>query len=254
MSEIKVVPDGTVFLKEGKNNSTAYVILNGKVAVTRHSPQTGDILLAELSKDDVFGEMSLIDNTQCSATVTAVGEVEVQVLTKDNFISSLQKDEDAMASIMGSLFHRIRTMNMQVLNLEKQLSTSDASTSNNLLLKGVTEPAKHALYDMKALVIDDFPYRIGRWSKKQTKRSWFSKKTPNHVSIRDIPPYLTSREHCAIEKRAGSVVVTDLDSRLGTWVNGKRLKGSKEKLQLGSNIIHIGAKQSQFAFEVIVPK
>jgi hypothetical protein len=197
--------------------------------------------------------MSLIDNAKCSATVTAVGEVEVQILTKENFIASLQADKASMTSIMASLFQRIRTMNMQVLNLEKQLSTTEPQNSNNLMLKGVTEPAKHAIYDMKALVIDDFPYRIGRWSKKQAKRSWFSKKTPNHLNIRDIPPYVTSREHCSIEKKGESVFITDLGSRLGTWTNGKHLKGDAAKLETGSNIIQIGAKESQFAFEVIVP-
>ncbi len=258
---IRTVVDGTVLLQEGQQSKEAFILIHGRVAVSRRAGTNQETLLAELGEGDFFGEMSLIDASPCSATVTAMGEVQVQVLNKNNFFEALQQNVKTMQTVVSSMFYRVRGLNKQMASLEEQLSNltkeNQKPASNHTLLKGLTEPARHAIYDMHSIVVDEFPYQIGRWSKKQSKTSWFSNnKVRNHVNIHDIAPYLISRQHCCLEKKGDAFYVIDLGSRLGTWVNGTKIGGNAQrqaKLSSGSNTIHIGEERSHFAFEVIIP-
>lgn len=259
LKNIHTVTDGTVLLQEGKAGNGVYIIQKGHAKVTRTAEDDTEVLLAELSDGQVFGEMSLIDDSPCSANVVAVGDLKVCILSKEQFFDLLQTDIQSVKSVMEILFQRMRAMNMRVVDLENQLLSlqqHDAKPSS-IMLKGLTEPAKHALYDMNALVVDDSPFIIGRWSKQQSKRSWFSKESPRaHVEIHDIAPYVISRHHCQIEQHSGDVYVVDTSSRLGTWVNGEKIDQQTQKeikLSPGNNTIHLGGLDSQFVFDVFVP-
>ncbi|MDX8387117.1 MAG: cyclic nucleotide-binding domain-containing protein [Ghiorsea sp.] len=261
LEDIRNLPAGTVLLNEGQQGEGVFIILSGQVTVTRKSKDNQNILLAELGEGQVFGEMSLIDHSPCSATITAINEVKVRVLNKEQFFSRMQSDISSVQKVMDILFQRMRAMNMRVVDLESQLSgpTSDTPVirSDSVLIKGLTEPAKHAIYDMNSMVIDEFPYKIGRWSKHKSKRSWFSNQDiRNHIEIHDIPPYVVSRQHCQIEEKNGALYLSDNCSQLGTWVNGERIShktSQKTQLNSGVNTIFVGDRESQFAFEIIVP-
>ncbi|WP_051938374.1 cyclic nucleotide-binding domain-containing protein [Ghiorsea bivora] len=257
---IRTVTDGTILLQEGKTGDGVYIIQKGHAKVTRTSQDGSEILLAELSDGQVFGEMSLVDDLPCSANVIALGDLKVCVLSKIQFFDLLQTDIKSVQNVMEILFQRMRAMNKRVVDLENQLASitqHQDSQPDTIMLKGLTEPAKHALYDMSALVVDDSPFVIGRWSKQQSKRSWFSKEsTRAHVEIHDIAPYVISRQHCQIEQHAGDVYVVDTSSRLGTWVNGEKIEQQTQKeikLHSGNNTIHLGSLDSQFIFDVFVP-
>jgi len=256
---IHTVSDGTILLEEGKPGNHVYIIQSGQAKVTRTAQDGGEILLAELGEGQVFGEMSLIDNSPCSANVIAVGNLSVHALSKAQFFELLQTDTERVRGVMEILFQRMRAMNMRVVELENRLATLShhQEQGDAVVLKGLTEPAKHALYDMSALIVDDNPFIIGRWSKQQSKRSWFSRSSQRaHLEIHDIPPYVVSRHHCQIEQRAGDVYIVDTASRLGTWVNGEKIDEIRQKevrLNTGANTIHLGGLDSQFVFEVYVP-
>ena len=260
LKNIHTVTDGTVLLQEGKTGNGVYMIQKGHAKVTRTAEDGTEVLLAELGDGQVFGEMSLIDDSPCSANVVAMGDLKVCILSKEQFFDLLQTDIKSVKGVMDILFQRMRAMNKRVVDLENQLAsvTQQQDTQpDTIMLKGLTEPAKHALYDMNALVIDDNPFIIGRWSKQQSKRSWFSKdSTRAHLEIHDIAPYVISRHHCQIEQHSGDVYVVDASSRLGTWVNGEKIDQQTQKeikLSSGNNTIHLGGLDSQFIFDVFVP-
>jgi len=74
-------PDGHVFMKEGKRGDAFYLILDGKVEVTRKS-RTGERTehLHTLGEGELFGLIALIDHGKRAATCTAVGEVMAATL------------------------------------------------------------------------------------------------------------------------------------------------------------------------------
>jgi CRP-like cAMP-binding protein len=71
---------GSVLIREGDIGREAFVIIEGKVAVT-----LGRRTLAILGPGEVVGEMSLLDGGPRSATVTAIENVRALVASRLGF-------------------------------------------------------------------------------------------------------------------------------------------------------------------------
>lgn len=63
-------PGETIF-REGAAGDTMFVVLDGKVMISKEIPGAGEEALAFLERGDYFGEMALIDNTTRSADAKA---------------------------------------------------------------------------------------------------------------------------------------------------------------------------------------
>ena len=265
--QIKNFSAGTMILKEGEASDGVYVLLSGRVVISRRDDFGRNLVLAELSEGEVFGEMGLISHDPCSATVSTVGDVQVRFFDKQEFIQAMSNDFSSVESVLGTLFQRMRLMNLRVMELENQLesqasqqgeSKTKAITfkSGNVTLSGQTEQAKHALGGVDRLVIEKFPFRIGRWAAKKLKSSWFLGSDENYLDIHDIPPYGISRHHCQLERSKKGVVLVD-ESRLGVWLNGERLRNKagamiKVALEPGTYSCYLRSGASFFIFEAIV--
>jgi CRP-like cAMP-binding protein len=99
---------GEPIIVEGDVSFEFFVILRGDVSVTR-----GGVEVGRLTAGDFFGELALFDPAPRNATVTAVGEVSLAVLTKPAFREALQD-----APIRESVF----------LGMARRLHELDAST------------------------------------------------------------------------------------------------------------------------------
>ncbi|OIP99992.1 MAG: hypothetical protein AUK35_05065 [Zetaproteobacteria bacterium CG2_30_46_52] len=263
-SSIRKFPKGTVILHEGEFSDDVYIILSGRVSVTRCPRPKMEVLLAELGEGETFGELSMFDGAANSATVRASEDVQVRVLSKDQLLEVMQTDASSVQVVLHSWFRRLSGLTKRVMELENRVAGFSAEGNKDFAVKagaiaisGLTEPAKHALDDLAVVMIDSFPYRIGRYSKHQPSNLWFfGGSSRNHLDIHDISPYVVSRQHCRIEKRGKDMYLVDQDSRLGTWVDGKKNEGlTKDSVLLtpGTHTIHIGDAKSPFAFGVIVP-
>src|SRR5206468_271995 len=77
---------GETIVKEGEMGLGMYVILKGRVEVTKDK-DGGSIRLAELGPDQFFAEMSLIDEKPRSASITTIEETECLLFTRDSFMT-----------------------------------------------------------------------------------------------------------------------------------------------------------------------
>ena len=68
--EKKFAPHQQIF-REGDPGDEMYVLLEGRVMISKFIPGAGEEALAFLERGDYFGEMALIDNVQRSADATA---------------------------------------------------------------------------------------------------------------------------------------------------------------------------------------
>ena len=84
LDEQAVSKGGVVFQQDGKAESF-YMIYGGSVRVTRKQPNGKEIQLALFVKNDYFGEMALVANRRRSATVTALADTSLLVLSRKNF-------------------------------------------------------------------------------------------------------------------------------------------------------------------------
>ena len=99
--------DGNTIITEGIMSNNAYVILKGKVRITKKIDKK-IISVGTLKEEEVFREMGLISETVRSAYITAIGDVTVGVIDKELFDKAMNEFPDGMKPITLALVERLR--------------------------------------------------------------------------------------------------------------------------------------------------
>jgi CRP/FNR family cyclic AMP-dependent transcriptional regulator len=109
-AKIATVREGTTVVTEGDEGNTMYVILTGTARVSR-----GGRKLATAGPGDSFGELALLSKGPRTATVVALSEMEVAIITRRQ-LSSLLEDAPAFAKkLLESLADLVRTLDKKVV-------------------------------------------------------------------------------------------------------------------------------------------
>ncbi len=95
-------PYGTLIFKYGDPGDKLYIILEGKVRISREVGGMGEEALAVLGAGEVFGEMSLLDETPRSADAKAHERCRLLVITKDAFDDLLFLHKDLAYEVLWS--------------------------------------------------------------------------------------------------------------------------------------------------------
>ncbi len=126
--------NGDVIVSEGIVSNNAYIIMEGKVNVTKKVDKKS-ILINSLGKGEVFGEMGLISKSVRSATVVAVGNVTIGVIEKEQFESIVKQLPEDIRAIVNALVERLRYTSDQLskigLELEKTRSIISSFSSQH---------------------------------------------------------------------------------------------------------------------------
>ncbi|QPJ65113.1 MAG: cyclic nucleotide-binding domain-containing protein [Candidatus Nitrohelix vancouverensis] len=98
---------GDVIVSEGIKSNNAYVVISGKVHVTKRVDKK-TIVIGTLGEGEVFGEMGLISEKVRSANVVAMGDVVVGVIDKDKFDEHLKNLPEDFSAVITALVERLR--------------------------------------------------------------------------------------------------------------------------------------------------
>ena len=101
-------PANEYIFKEGIIGDTAYLILKGRVEIRLGATSDNPKVLAILGKGDVIGEMSLFDKRPHMASVMALSETTVAVLTQDDFQQRIKGMDTVMRGILKIMIQRLR--------------------------------------------------------------------------------------------------------------------------------------------------
>jgi len=102
-----------VLFKEGDIGDYVCFILSGALHVMKKSPESGQrILLATLTRNRSIGEMSVIDDTNRSATVKAYSRSKIIALTKKGFDLILEDHPKIGIKILKQI-SRLISMNLR---------------------------------------------------------------------------------------------------------------------------------------------
>lgn len=114
--------DGETIVSEGVVSNNAYIIMEGKVNVTKKVDKK-TVLINTLNTGEVFGEMGLISQALRSASVVAVGNVTIGVIERENFEKIVGQLPEDVQAIVRALVDRLRFTSEQLsrigLELEK---------------------------------------------------------------------------------------------------------------------------------------
>lgn len=86
---------GDTIVAEGDPADRFYVITRGEVTISRQGPDGDELKLATLGRGQFFGEVGLLADTHRTATVRAVGDVELVGLSFQSFQETLEQSDRA---------------------------------------------------------------------------------------------------------------------------------------------------------------
>lgn len=102
------LPKDHVIFKQGEPGDYCYLIKSGKVDVYTTSVDNGDVKLATLNHNMVFGETALILNTERTASVKTITECKLLALSRDVLTEATKKNVDIGKSLMILTKSRVR--------------------------------------------------------------------------------------------------------------------------------------------------
>jgi CRP/FNR family transcriptional regulator, cyclic AMP receptor protein len=96
------LPAGKVMAKEGDRGREFFVLLDGEADVRK-----GDRSVNKMGAGDFFGEIALVTHMPRTASVTAIGDVRVLVITERDFNALLKRSPEISRGIAEALAERI---------------------------------------------------------------------------------------------------------------------------------------------------
>lgn len=94
---------GDLIIEEGDIDDSLYVIVAGRVSVTK-----GGRVLAELSEGEVVGELALLDPAPRGASVRGVSDVVLLRIDASHFFEIMEEKHEMARAVMQVLARRLR--------------------------------------------------------------------------------------------------------------------------------------------------
>jgi CRP/FNR family cyclic AMP-dependent transcriptional regulator len=105
---LKEFKKNEVILYEQDTNEFMYIILFGKVKVIQTTEDGKEIILATHKSNDLFGEISLIDGKTSPATVLAIEDSLIAIISRKDFYSLLFHQSRVLEKMLQLLCSRLR--------------------------------------------------------------------------------------------------------------------------------------------------
>ncbi len=122
--------DGECIVAEGDSSRDMFVILSGRVRITKRSGGQA-VELAVLERGDFFGEMSLLESLPRDASAHSVGETQLLVIGASALLVRMRRDPTFGFEMLQRLSGRVRLLNARFLKL---LEESGAPRSVSTML------------------------------------------------------------------------------------------------------------------------
>ena len=171
-----------IILIEEEVGSTMFIILEGRVKISRISDDGREVILSMLSDGDFFGEMSLLDGHPRSANVTATEESELLVIRREEFLQMLKDFPQIAINLLKELAQRIRKSDEHIKSLSLQDATGRVASTilriaedSGVFRKGQVEIAELPLQQDLANMAGTSRETISRVIKSLTEQGYLRK-------------------------------------------------------------------------------
>lgn len=112
-------PADTRIVQEGDFDDCMYLIVSGKVAITRSG-----VKLTEFGPRDFFGEMAILDGETRSATVTSLTKVRLLRIDRPDLLRVMDDRPGIAIAICQTLSRRVRELNDNLRDLRQTQSAT----------------------------------------------------------------------------------------------------------------------------------
>lgn len=114
MKEERFNANTTIF-QENTRGERLYIILDGRIKISKVTKYGAETVLAYLSKGDFFGEMELLDDQPRSARTSAIEQTVVASLTKQDFDNMLKSNNIIQLNMLKSVVKRLRVADSNIV-------------------------------------------------------------------------------------------------------------------------------------------
>jgi signal transduction histidine kinase len=128
VGEVRSYPPNTILCYENAIASTFYIILEGKVKVTKVIDRDQTRLLKGLKAGDFFGEMALIHDAPRAATVTTTMPTTVLEIHKDSFDRLMRRSASLSLAMVREVSRRLRENDAMAIE-ELRMKTAELAAS-----------------------------------------------------------------------------------------------------------------------------
>lgn len=108
MTATQYIRKGDIIFHEGSRSDYAFVIDDGQVEVSRKRKDGNVEVIDILGQNDIFGEMGMIDGGPRSATVTALANGKVTMISRAELDAMTRKNPKAWFPIVKAMSARLR--------------------------------------------------------------------------------------------------------------------------------------------------
>jgi serine/threonine protein phosphatase PrpC/CRP-like cAMP-binding protein len=123
---VRECKDGEVIIREGDKGDELFIVLEGKVRVSR-----GEQTLTHLGPGEHVGEMALIRSVPRSASVTAVGPAELIAIRRADFFEILRREHEVAVKMLwqflGVLADRLDQTNSELHQIKRESVAEDVT-------------------------------------------------------------------------------------------------------------------------------
>jgi signal transduction histidine kinase len=126
----------TVVFQENTRGERLYIILDGKIKISKVTKYGAETVLAHLTKGDFFGEMELLDDQVRSARTMAVENTICASISKSDFDNLLKSNNIIQLNILKSVTKRLRAADqtiVQELDRTVEISKQHINKLNTLI-------------------------------------------------------------------------------------------------------------------------
>ena len=104
---------GQVMFNAGDAAEAAYIIIEGTVEISVPTP-SGPIIVNQLSKNDILGEIAIFGDVPRTATAKALSRLETLKISKELFIKVIRENPDAAIELIRILASRLANTTNQL--------------------------------------------------------------------------------------------------------------------------------------------
>lgn len=114
--QILKLKNGEFLFREGDLSREMYIIQKGVIEVFKNV-EGSNVILGQIQRGNMVGEMSLLESLPRSASARAVGDVVLIVLDPGSFLLKIRRDPTFAFELMKQLSGRIRQTNEKLFTL-----------------------------------------------------------------------------------------------------------------------------------------
>lgn len=169
----KTYDKDSVILMEEEAGTALFVIIKGKVKVSRTSTDGREVILSILGESDFFGEMAILDGLNRSASVIAIEDSELFIIQRNEFIDLLKNHPEVSISLLQELTARLRSADMKI----KSLSLKDAEGKVATVILQIADDIgkiKHGIVEIEKLPLQQDLANMAGTSRETISRTLHS--------------------------------------------------------------------------------